>query len=96
MTQNKAGRYAQYMLKFSPKIRLSMLINVMLIKKKINVTFELNFAASFSLKQTQQCAKSKSSSLFSRNLQFTDVIVENSLYDYGRSKTAQTFGGLIS
>jgi len=34
MTQIKAGCYAQHMLKFSPKIRLGMLINVMLIKKK--------------------------------------------------------------
>jgi len=34
MTQIKAGRYAWHMLKFSLKIRLSMLINVMLIQKK--------------------------------------------------------------
>jgi len=33
MTQIKAGHYAQHMLKFSTKIRLGMLINVMLIKK---------------------------------------------------------------
>jgi len=44
MTQNKAGRYAQHMLKFSPKIRLGMLINVMLIKKHeyLLVDFILN------------------------------------------------------
>jgi len=32
-TNYKSGRYAQHMLKFSPKTRLGMLINVMLIKK---------------------------------------------------------------
>jgi len=35
MTQIKAGRYASHMLKFSPKIRLCMHINVMLIKEKL-------------------------------------------------------------
>jgi len=44
MIQNKAGRYAELMLKFSPKIRLCMLINVALIKRKpctpLQVVFE--------------------------------------------------------
>jgi len=40
MTQIKAGRYAWHMFKFSPKIRLGMLINVMLIKKTcISISF---------------------------------------------------------
>jgi len=33
----KAGPYAYYMLNFSPKIRLDMLINVMFINKKKRV-----------------------------------------------------------
>jgi len=40
MTQIKAGRYAEHILKFSPKIRLGMHINVMLIKKK-HVSYKL-------------------------------------------------------
>jgi len=35
MTQIKAKRYIQNMHKFSSKIRLGMLINVMLIKKNV-------------------------------------------------------------
>jgi len=43
MTQIKAGRYAWHMLKFSPKIRLGMLINVMLTKKKTCKQFSFLF-----------------------------------------------------
>jgi len=35
MIEIKAGSYALHMLKFLPKIKLSMLINVMLIKKHV-------------------------------------------------------------
>jgi len=46
ITQLKAGRYAWHTLKFSPKIKLGMLINVMLIKNMIVKDFKLRFMSS--------------------------------------------------